>query len=144
MLTAAKLLSDKLHLNEVPILGVSDLGNNTFRIDFAPNATQAERDEGLAIQAAYDPVGEVAAVEAADSQAKSDFTYLQSLITNELAWIVTARADIVTGKGVVTNPASTLAQTKQVINGLLDIVDRLLVEQDREMRAWRHLLRKID
>lgn len=73
-----------------------------------------------------------------------DFYSLIPVINNELAWIEGARADIVTGKGVVGNPGSTLAQTKAVVNGLLDIVDRVLIEQQRELKAWRNVIRRLD
>jgi hypothetical protein len=142
MLTAAKLLSDKLHINGVPILGVSDLGNNLFRIDFAPEATQAEIDEGLAIQAAFDPVGELAAVGAADTQAKTDYTEFQSLISAELVWIDgTAIPNIDTGLGVVDT--ATLAQLRLIVRGLLENQRRGFLEEKRELKAWRHLLRII-
>jgi len=48
----------------VPIDGVSDRGDGTYRVDFRPEATPAQRSQAAAIAAAFDPVAEQVALDA--------------------------------------------------------------------------------
>lgn len=98
----------------------------------------AEADEAaaLVVIAAHDPNVNPDVLELADLQA------LSGMITNELAWLVSARADIATGIGVIDGGA-TLAQLRTVVKGLAQIVDRMAQEQDRELRAWRYVGRRL-
>jgi hypothetical protein len=90
----------------------------------------------LSVIAAHDPLNNPDILE------KLDMDALKSQITNELAWIVTARADITTGIGVIDGGA-TLVQLRGVVKGLAQIMDRMLQEQDKELRAWRFVIRKL-
>lgn len=102
------------------------------------SATVAEADEALAIAtiAAHDPE------QTPDVLEGVDFDALANKITNELAWIVTARSDIADGIAII-NGSATLAQMRGVVKGLAGIVDRVLQEQDEELRAWRRVIRRL-
>lgn len=85
-----------------------------------------------------------------------DFDALEADITGELAWILAAqaaitneRAEIVTGIGIIDGGA-TLVQLRQVVRGLALIVDntlqrqdRLTKQQQRELKAWRYVIRRL-
>lgn len=72
---------------------------------------------------------------------RRDFAGLEADITGELAWITTAIAEIDTGLGVVD--AATLAQLRVIVKGLLQNQRRVLLEQQREMKAWRWVIRRV-
>lgn len=138
---AVQILGEQLHAAGIPIVGVSDNGDGTFRVDFATEATQQQRDDAAAIVAAFDPVAEVAAQEAIEAQEGQDFSDLEADITNELAWIETAITEIDTGLGVVD--AATLAQLRVIVKGLLQNQRRILLQQRRELKAWRFVIRRL-
>lgn len=73
-------------------------------------------------------------------QERRDFAGLEADITGELAWITTAIVEIDTGLGVVD--AATLAQLRVIVKGLLQNQRRVLLEQQREMKAWRFVIRQ--
>lgn len=49
-----QVLGDKLHAAGIPIYGVSDNGDGTFRVDYAPEATEAQKTQGEAIAASFE------------------------------------------------------------------------------------------
>lgn len=69
-----------------------------------------------------------------------DFAALEADIANELEWIETARDDIAQGKAIVGS--ATLANLRLIVDGLLDIQDRVLQQQRREFKAWRYVIRQ--
>jgi hypothetical protein len=72
---------------------------------------------------------------------RRDFAGLEADITGELAWITGAIAEIDTGLGVVD--AATLAQLRVIVKGLLQNQRRILLEQQRELKAWRLVIRRL-
>ena len=56
-----QILGEQLHEAGIPILGVSDNGDGTFRVDFQAGVTQQQRDAAAAIVAAFDSVAAAAA-----------------------------------------------------------------------------------
>lgn len=72
---------------------------------------------------------------------RRDFAGLEADITGELAWITTAIAEIDTGLGAVG--AATLAQLGVIVKGLLQNQRRVLLEQQRELKAWRWVIRRV-
>lgn len=98
----------------------------------------AEADEAaaLVVIAAHDPQNNPDVLE------KADLGSLEADIAGELAWILTARSDITNGITIL-DAGATLAQTRGVVKGLAQIVDRLLQEQQRELKAWRYVVRRL-
>lgn len=70
-----------------------------------------------------------------------NFEELEADITGELAWITTAITEIDTGLGVVD--AATLAQLRVIVKGLLQNQRRVLLQQRREFKAWRYVVRRV-
>lgn len=137
---ATQILGEQLHAAGIPIVGVSDLGGGEFRVDFAEEATQQQMDDAAAIVAAFDPAAEMAAQEAIEAQEGLDFSGLKADIAGELTWITGAITEIDTGLGAVD--AATLAQLRVIVKGLLQNQRRVLLEQQREMKAWRFVIRQ--
>lgn len=77
---------------------------------------------------------------APEIQERQDFAGLKADITGELAWITTAIAEIDTGLGLVD--AATLVQLRGIVKGLLQNQRRVLLEQQRELKAWRFVIRR--
>lgn len=104
----------------------------------AGNLQTILEDREAELLAAAIAAGVVANV--AEVAERRDFAGLEADITGELAWITTAIAEIDTGLGVVD--AATLAQLRVIVKGLLQNQRRVLLEQQREMKAWRFVIRR--
>jgi hypothetical protein len=79
---------------------------------------------------------------APEVEERIDFAGMEADIATELAWIGTARTDIASGITLLDSGA-TLAQTRGVVKGLAQIVDRVLREQEGEFKAWRFVIRRL-
>lgn len=140
MQSVQSILRNRLTAAGIPIVGIS--GNAPpFRVDFAPEATQQQRDAAAAIVAAFDPAAELAALEAAVAAERLDLQGLAADIGNELDWITTAIAEIDTGLGLVD--AAQLAGLRAIVKGMLQNQRRILLEQRGELRAWRYVIRRV-
>lgn len=140
MQSIQSVLRNRLTAAGIPVVGVS--GNaQPFIVDFAPEATQQQRDAAAVIVAAFDPAAELTALEAAEAAERLDFAALAADITNELAWIETAITEVDTGLGLVD--AATLAQLRAIVKGVLQNQRRILLEQRGELRARRYVVRRV-
>ena len=97
---------------------------------------------------AANPVEAQAAIDAGevneDFNERVNLADLRLKIDNRISRIVTVRRpDIATGKEIMTNPASTQAQKNAVLNGLLDIVDEMLVSEREQLEAWKYVSRRL-
>lgn len=140
-MNAITILHKKLVEAGLPVIGVSDNGDGTFRVDFAEGATQQQQDEAAAIVAAFDPVAEVAQQEAIEEGERLDFDGLEDDTINELAWIETTLTEIDAGLAAVG--AFTNAGQRAIVTGLLQNQRRTLLQQRRELKAWRYVIRRL-
>jgi hypothetical protein len=76
----------------------------------------------------------------AEEVERLDLEGLEDDITDELAWITTAIAEVDTGLGAVD--AATLAQLRVIVKGLLQNQRRVLLQQRGEFKAWRYVVRR--
>lgn len=149
-LTINKEISTKWLTRELQIAGVNV--TSVGRDESGAYADIAEADEAaaLVVIAAHNPESNPDILELADLQT------LAADITNELAWLTTARTDIATARTdiasgiVILDSGATLAQTRAVVKGLAQIVDKLAqivdridLEQSRELKAWRYVVRRL-
>lgn len=141
MIEAVILLDTRLREADIPIAGVAEIEPGVFRVDFALEATQQQRDQAAAIVTAFDPAAELAVLEATIEAERTGFAGLAADIGNELDWITTAIAEIDTGLGLVD--AATLAQLRAIVEGVLQNQRRILLEQRGELRAWRYVVRRL-
>lgn len=127
---------------------MADLTYKNVTITGAATLEEAKEQAALAYLQQFNEAPTQAEIDAllAEIEAEEaegvDFDALEAEITGELAWILTARADVAAGIGILDGGA-TLAQTRGVVKGLAQIVDRMLIEQQRELRAWRYVIRRL-
>lgn len=117
------ILDARIRAAGIPIVGID--GNGV--IEFAPGTTQPQRDQAAAIVAAFDAVAEEATYLAAMAGERVDLHDLLPKITTELSYITTTLGTIDT---------MTAAQVR-------DVVKRLLLEQQAELKAWRYVIRSL-
>lgn len=136
---AIQILGEKLHTANIPIVGISDNGDGTFRVDFAPEATQPQRDSAAAIVAAFDPVAELVAEEvkeaatiAAPIGARTWFAVnpnaklIWSMTTAEVVTEIASLVDI----SFASLPVATRTKWKLFLTAITLIV-RILVKRER-------------
>ena len=136
---AIQILGEKLHAANIPIVGVSDNGDGTFRIDFAPEATQPQRDAAAAIVAAFDPVAELAAEEVKEAAIIAApigaRTWFVANPNAKLIWSMTTAEVVTEIASLVDNsfiglPVATRTKWKLFLTAITLIV-RILVKRER-------------
>lgn len=61
------ILDYQLRAVGIPIEGVADNGDGTYRVDFLPSATPQQQTDAAAIVAAFDPIAEQAILDAIEA-----------------------------------------------------------------------------
>jgi hypothetical protein len=78
----------------------------------------------------------------AEELERLDFEDLEADIANELAWIEATLPEI--DNGIAAVGAFTNATQRAIITGLLQNQRRILLQQRRELKAWRFVIRRLE
>lgn len=119
---------------------IAGLSNGVVRLADLSRETTSPAD-WLAANEAEAQAAIDAGVISEDYNQRVDFEDLEADITNELTWIETTLTEIDNGLAAVG--AFTNATQRAIVTGLLQNQKRILLQQRRELKAWRYTIRRL-